>query len=553
LENLVVFSRLFGYIRYFHPSDQTAVAEWEKLALAGVQAAERAGGAEELALILEDFFCPVAPTVRVFPAGRRPALPAELAPLPGVAKFETTFWEHLGVGLQSSPPYRSQRISNPPSPAPGEPFVVDLGGGVSALVPLVLYKDVQGTLPHVSPDFRPSAPAKPEGFVPSGDDRATRLADVVLAWNVFQHFYPYFDVVQADWPSELRRALSAAATDRDSQAFLGTLRRLVAALHDGHGGVYHASEDRSYRLPLLWDWVEDQLAVTRIAPQGAAGLRPGDVVVAIDGRPAREVLAAREELISGATPRWRRWRALHEIAAGKGGEPVRLVGRHPGGEAFAVTLPRSLPTFGAGSLEETRPAKIAAVRPGIFYVDLSRISDQDFEGALDRLAAARGIVFDLRGHPSNLSPIVIAHLIDRPVTSPRWHIPVVTRPDRQDWEWETSAGPIHPQSPRLQARAAFLADGRTISYAETYLGMVEHYRLAEIVGGPTAGTNGDINSFVLPGGYQVIWTGLKVLKHDGSQHHGVGIQPTVPVSRTLEGVAEGRDELLEKAIEVVSP
>jgi len=45
---------------------------------------------------------------------------------------------------------------------------------------------------------------------------------------------------------------------------------------------------------------------------------------------------------------------------------------------------------------------------------------------------------------------------------------------------------------------------------------------------------------------------MKVLKHDGSRHHGIGIQPTVPVSRTLKGVTEGRDELLERAIAVVS-
>ncbi len=38
---------------------------------------------------------------------------------------------------------------------------------------------------------------------------------------------------------------------------------------------------------------------------------------------------------------------------------------------------------------------------------------------------------------------------------------------------------------------------------------------------------------------------------DGSRHHGVGIQATVPVPRTLEGIRAGRDELLEKAIEVV--
>jgi C-terminal processing protease CtpA/Prc len=84
------------------------------------------------------------------------------------------------------------------------------------------------------------------------------------------------------------------------------------------------------------------------------------------------------------------------------------------------------------------------------------------------------------------------------------------------------------------------------------MGIIEHYKLAAIVGSPTAGTNGNINPFMLPGGYFVSWTGMKVLKHDGSRHHGVGIQPTVPVSRTIQGVIKGSDEILERALKVVS-
>jgi hypothetical protein len=45
---------------------------------------------------------------------------------------------------------------------------------------------------------------------------------------------------------------------------------------------------------------------------------------------------------------------------------------------------------------------------------------------------------------------------------------------------------------------------------------------------------------------------MKVLKHDGSQHHLIGTQPTVLAVKTIRGVIEGRDELLEKAVEVVS-
>ncbi|MEE8460187.1 MAG: S41 family peptidase, partial [Phycisphaerales bacterium] len=125
-------------------------------------------------------------------------------------------------------------------------------------------------------------------------------------------------------------------------------------------------------------------------------------------------------------------------------------------------------------------------------------------------------------------------------------------PDREGMTFRFSNWTIHPKQPRLTDRVAFLTDGRAISAAETYLGIIEHYELAQIVGDATAGTNGNVNPIRLPGGYTISWTGMKVLKHDGSRHHGVGILPTIPVSRTIRGVAAGRDEVLERGIEAVS-
>jgi C-terminal processing protease CtpA/Prc len=112
-----------------------------------------------------------------------------------------------------------------------------------------------------------------------------------------------------------------------------------------------------------------------------------------------------------------------------------------------------------------------------------------------------------------------------------------------DDEW------VEPAEPFL-GKVVFLTDGRAISAAETFMGIVEAYKLGPIVGGPAAGTNGNINPFTLPGGYLVWWTGMKVLKQDGSRHHGVGILPTIPAAQTLAGVAAGRDEVLEKGIAV---
>ncbi|HJM65075.1 MAG TPA: S41 family peptidase [Roseibacillus sp.] len=91
----------------------------------------------------------------------------------------------------------------------------------------------------------------------------------------------------------------------------------------------------------------------------------------------------------------------------------------------------------------------------------------------------------------------------------------------------------------------------SLPYAESIMGIVEHYHLTEIVGQSTAGANGNINPFKLIGGYGISWTGMKVLKHDGSQHHLIGIRPTVEVRRTIKGVREGRDQYIEKALEII--
>jgi C-terminal processing protease CtpA/Prc len=45
---------------------------------------------------------------------------------------------------------------------------------------------------------------------------------------------------------------------------------------------------------------------------------------------------------------------------------------------------------------------------------------------------------------------------------------------------------------------------------------------------------------------------MRVRKHDGSQHHLVGIRPDVEATRTIEGVRSGRDEVLRTALRVVA-
>ena len=47
-----------------------------------------------------------------------------------------------------------------------------------------------------------------------------------------------------------------------------------------------------------------------------------------------------------------------------------------------------------------------------------------------------------------------------------------------------------------------------------------------------------------------MWTGMKVLKHDGSQLYLKGFEPDYPVKKTIKAIREGRDEYLEKALQI---
>lgn len=723
LENLRAFAKLYGYVRFFHPSDRAASIDWDKLAVYGAGVVKDASSPEQLAETLERIFLPIAPSARIYRAGTHPPLPAALTPA-DTAGLSVVAWQHVGVGLPGSAraPYRSARLNrSSPQPAPGAGFgtvtqgleaqpyrgqrvklrafvraavsgagnqgqlwlrvdreerrrgffdnmadrpirssewevyeivgdvaddavaivfggfllgagrvwlddfellveeaagwrpikvrnpgfeegeaggrpfgwtavspgyeyevttadphggerslsisvgeltspgalfsahasvgeMIDkeIGGGLACQVPLALYGDSASTF-EPSPKYtldrlNAALQALDLGQLTPGDE-AVRLGGVVIAWNVFQHFYPYFDVIDVDWDAELTVALRGALDDRDGQEFHQTLRRLVASLRDGHGRVYHAEYSNSVLLPVAVDWIEGRVVVTATAD---SLIKPGDVVLTIDGRGAEQLLLEEEGLISGSN-QWRRYRALQSFGAGGVGSIARLqVERSGMRREIAVRRRRRAP------IDEPRPRSIEQLENGIFYVDLSRASMSQISARIEELAVAAGVIFDLRGYPKDNTP-VIGHLLDRPDTSRAWmRIPQIIYPDREKIVgYQNHGWGLQPLQPHITGRVVFLTDGRAISYAESYMSFIEHYRLAAIVGQPTAGTNGNVNVIVLPGGFRISWTGMRVVKHDGSQHHLVGITPTVPVSRTVQGVIEGRDEFLEKALELI--
>jgi len=272
----------------------------------------------------------------------------------------------------------------------------------------------------------------------------------------------------------------------------------------------------------------------------------GAVVRSIGGESAGSRLERAVALASGSE-QWRRVSAMWELESGPRDAPVTLEVEDAGGVrsvALRYTSQEEVP--------EPRPEPVAELADGLLYVDLTRAQMGDLETQLERLAAARGVVFDVRGYPTDAGFGLLPHLIDSPERARWMHVARVAAPFGQWAGWNDMGWDLAPAEPRVAARRVFLTDGRAISYAESVMGYVADLGLGTIVGAPTAGTNGNVKHVVLPSGAWFNFTGMKVTRHDGERpHHLVGVQPDVPLEPTIEGIRAGRDELLERALELL--
>jgi len=576
IENLRAFAKLYGYVKYFHPSDEAAALDWERFAVMGASRMLRTAGRERLKRELERLFLPIAPTIQLFVG--RPRRPVMLErPPAGSKRGPVVAWQHLGVSSFDMSPqfFRSVRVnrvnrikdefgrtrlfSKPvfkKVPTFGEATVKPLGVGLWCRVPLTLRSIGSQTWGPPSPWPLDQLQGSLKRFT-LHTFRATRadvrVAGVIMAWNAVQHFFPYFDVVRVDWPGALRGVLARAMRDRTVEDFAATLHLLMELVRDGHARIVPpASKSKTWARPrLAFEWVQGRIVIAW-APKNSPA-KCGDIVLRIDGELALHRLKRAERMISGS-PQWKRFKAIAgwadvELEAwGTRGSRMRLQLKR-GGRVLKVYVSR---TSNQTTPEPRKHKAVEEVAQDVWYVDLTRAKWKRIKRALPVLSRAHGVVFDLRGYPSewNVTWNIVRYLLRVKRTSQTWiKYPRRIYPDRERivgyWEggWRIRLG-----RPRLRGRIVLLTNAGAASQPECIVGYFERHRLGTIIGEPTAGANGEPAGIRLPGGFDVHWTGARVVKHDGSRFHGIGFQPDIPASRTLRGIREGRDEFVERAL-----
>lgn len=425
-----------------------------------------------------------------------------------------------------------------------------IGNGLSVTVPLVLMGDEKRTFPMADSLKLAALKAKIVQSQPTkatDEDPYVRLSGIMIAWNVFQHFYPYHQEVKSDWSTQLPIALSASYDVNTPEQYFELLGRMTEKLKDGHVYVAGGNYSNSYSVPVAAKFVEGKLVISKIdslpATQGDVTLKAGDIITSIDGRPAMERFEKVRSVTSGSD-QWKDVRALSQLFNGTKGSELKLNYLSATGEDKMISMKRGATSYSPDT------TTIKKLKDGVYYLNIGNTEMAAIKARLPEFESAKAIICDLRGYPRNNNEF-INYLLTSKDNNKWMFVPQLTRPDYEGVKYEGLGWSMKPAKPHLSAKIIFLTAGGAVSYAESYMGFIKQYKLATIVGQPTADANGNVTSIALPGGYSIRFTGMNVKQQDGSQLQGIGIQPDVLVKETIKGVAEGRDEFMEKALELI--
>ena len=389
---------------------------------------------------------------------------------------------------------------------------------------------------------------------PVASGRGELRAALVTIHGAVRLFFPYFGIVGDHVDERLQELLADdPATEPDRARIEEALRRFSEVLHDGHSFVWDLGSGAGAGVFAVVLDHEDGVPVIRRS--AVEGVDPGDTITAIDGVPAAEWYEAAYQLVSAATDGYRADLASRLYLAMEGPTSFDLAAPD-GTQASVLVAPKPAQAQQAlGFAPSLRPSGWLDDEgaPELYFLNMSSDVEADLDAVISHIDEAHdalGLIVDMRGYPGVDQYAVARHLIPGPFQSPHFTTPTWQGPDH--FEQISSQYPMTGDGDAYEGPIVLLTGPVTVSAAENFSQMLRGADRVTVVGRESAGTNGNITAALLPGDFGLSFTGMLVQNPDGSQFHGIGILPDVPVTPTPADLRDGVDTELEAAISVLT-
>jgi C-terminal processing protease CtpA/Prc len=384
-----------------------------------------------------------------------------------------------------------------------------------------------------------------------------RILAVSRIWNALKYFYPYFKQIEPS-PHQFLLDFIRQMEQADTRAgYVTTLAKMAARLNDSNAEIESGILEEFFgQYKPIFDvkFVQGKTVVNRIVDchaKSSLELDPGDIILSIDNEDINDRRIRLGQYLSASTPQALEVKIDGYVLNGEHSSNAHLLVEKANGDTIAVKAKRSV-MF--PDLSENRYA-IDFLDDRIGYVDLRRADLEHFlENVLENEQCARALIIDMRKYDVGPGWYFLNHLVKREVIGSKTHVLGRHSPDCSETAWIISDDKLIPSADGnyFDKKIVVLIDETTRNAGEWHCMFLKEGTDAVFIGTSTNGTIGGESLVDLPGGVRMRYSRYVVEYPDGRLVQGIGIQPDIYVEPTIEGIREGKDEILEAAIEYLN-
>ena len=418
----------------------------------------------------------------------------------------------------------------------------------------------QGDQYYVSqPSLINIANEEPYSNMPSFDS-GLQLLSLYRYWNMIQYFFPYKYLTDKEWSDVLKEYIPKFAGAKTALEYQLAVLQLTGEISDTHG-AYIQGFDRIDSLRGNWfsrldiRFIENQWVVATHSP---FGLQRGDIITHINGKKIESIVDS-IKIFYNASNEATRMRVLQRDLLRSTEKTISIdfissmgASKHTN-LALKQVFRSYWPISGFTNSGDPKAIEVYPQTEGdIGYINSAYLKEREIVQIKQLFSTCKGIIIDLRygAKPGIFDPLY-PYLVSETRPYVKFTLGNINNPGEFAFYAPNYYIKKSKEADTYKGKLVVLVNEVVQSSGETATMAFRAGDNTTIIGSQTAGTNGDVLRFVLPGGLKMYFSGIGVYYPDGRETQRVGIVPDIEVKPTIKGIREGRDELLEKAIEII--
>lgn len=524
IENLALAGQIWGFLKYYHPAVVEGKYQWDDELLRILPETLKTESLLGRTKILNDW---VGSLGDVIPVKKNEVDKAVVKIKPDLAWIDNSNLEDELI----------ERLSNiKAAKRPENSHYISLEAGIGNPV----FKNEKAYAGMDYPDAR------------------FRLLCLFRYWNMINYYFPYKNLIDEDWNKVLIEFIPKFVNAKNEREYKLVILSIIERIHDTHANIWgpiawtYEYRGKMYA-PLEIGFVEGKACVTGYQDNSlgkSTGLKMGDIIESINGKSVTEIVKEKLSL----TPASNYPTKLRDIAKNllRTNSSTLKITYFDG----IKTQTKNIKTLIAQDSRlyakyYKRDTCFKMINSKTAYIYAGSLKNEYLSKVMLEVQKAKGLIIDFRCYPSDFLVFSLSeYLLPKPKSFVKFSIGSVTIPGLFTFTSELKVGKDNPDY--FKGKVVILVNETTQSSAEYHCMAFRTAPHSIIIGSTTSGADGNVSQITLPGGIETMISGIGVYYPDGTETQRIGIRPDIEVKPTLKGIKKGRDELMERAIQLLN-